>query len=115
MARASFPYFLHATPAVRAALGANLDRAAIAAVRAILKTTGTVEIAFQQVTCGGLCLALSSRVTGSGDLVVEIDLGDPRLDGRVVLEADLVKAERKTREASRAERDAARMLKQRRW
>jgi hypothetical protein len=115
MARANLPFFVHPTNAAREVLGPHLERAAVAAIRAVLKNRRSVDIAFQQIVYAGRHLALSSRVTSAGDLVVEIDLGDASLEGHVILQAEYEKAERKVFESSRSEREAARKLRQRRW
>lgn len=115
MARALLPFYVHASQPARELLGVHLEKAAIAAIRAVIKNQRGVEIAFQQINYAGRCLALSSRVTRAGDIVIDLDIGNPALDGHVILETEMIRAERKARENERAERDASRMLNRRRW
>ncbi len=115
MARALLPFYFHASHAARAALQERLGRAALVAIRAVLKNRGSLEVACQQVVYGEHCLALSSRISASGDLVIEIDIGDPRLGDCLILEDELRKAERKARETETNEREAMRKLNRRRW
>lgn len=111
MVRSNLPVYVHASSAVRAALGAQLDKVALAAIRAILKNRGSVEVAFQQIEYRQNYLALSSRVTAGGDLVVEIDTGDPLLGQRLILEDEFQRAERQARDEDRKLKEARRRLK----
>ena len=115
MARSTLPFYFHATAAAFDLLGNNLERAAVLAVKAVLKNQRSAEVAFQQVRYGAHHLAISSRVSGRGDLVVEIDVGDPRLGHHIVLEDDYRSADRKAREADKSVREAERRLRHRRW
>ena len=89
MARANFPFYFVATAAVEKAVGAQLQAVALAALKAMLRHGKGLEIAHQQITYGDVPLAFSSRVTKSGDLVLDLDLGDPRLASRIILESCL--------------------------
>ena len=59
------------------------------ALRAIIGPNKSLEIAHQQISFCGHELAFSSRVTESGELIVDLDIGDPRLADRIVLEEEL--------------------------
>ncbi|MDX2309442.1 MAG: hypothetical protein NW216_14475 [Hyphomicrobium sp.] len=111
MARALLPFYFHLTASARHALGSKADAAAIACLRAILRNGSTIAVAFQQITYAGRHYALSSRITRAGDLVVEIDVGDPSLAGRLITADELAKAERHDRQARAAEREAERRLR----
>jgi hypothetical protein len=78
MDRASLPFLLIASPAARTLAGRDL---------------ATIEVAHQQISYRRNFFAFSSRVGRHGDLILELDVGDPRLAGRLVLEADLRRAE----------------------
>ena len=80
--------------AARKAAGSDLARIARLALAAILKNGQTLEIAHQQIVFGKARFDLSSRLGSRGQLILELDLGDPQLAGRVVLESDLRQAER---------------------
>lgn len=114
MARASLPFYIHASHAARAALGPNLLKAGLVALRAVIRQHGSLEIACQQITYGGSHFALSTRVNGTGDLVVELDIGDPRLAKRIILEDELRRTERQARDEARTILDAKRRLHARR-
>ena len=103
MARAYFPFYLVPTAAVEKALGADVPRVAQAALKAILRHGKGLEIAHQQICYQGHELAFSSCVTAAGDLVLDIDLGDPKLRARIVLEKDL-RAEGRTLRGVRSPR-----------
>lgn len=60
-----------------------------------------VEVAHQQVVFRGHHFAFSSRVSQAGELYLELDVGDPRLGDRLVLEDELRKAGRQIRGISR--------------
>jgi hypothetical protein len=89
MARAQFPFSCFPTPAVRAAVGPDIGGAAVAALRALLIAGHGFEIAHQQIRYGEHDLAFSCRVTENGELILDIDIGEPGLRDRIVLEADL--------------------------
>lgn len=96
MQRASLPILMTATPAARALLGGDLAKVAVLALRAILQLRKGIEVAHQQVRYRKHQFAFSSRVGRYGDLILELDVGDPGLSDRVILEADLRDAERRT-------------------
>jgi hypothetical protein len=100
---ASLPILVVTTPAARALLGRDVSKVALLAVRAMLRQRKSLEIAHQQVRYGRHAFAFSSRIGRDGDLILQLDVGDPVLEGRVVLEADLRRAE--LQQASR-EREA---------
>jgi hypothetical protein len=91
-----FPAHLVFRPSVaaRKAAGSDLARVARLALAAILENGQTLEIAYQQIVFGKTHFALSSRLGVRGQLILELDLGDPQLAGRVILEDDLRRAER---------------------
>lgn len=91
-----FPAHLVFRPSVaaRKAAGSDLPKVARLALAAILKNGQTLEIAHQQIVFGKTHFALSSRLGSRGQLVLELDLGDPQLARRVILEGDLRQAER---------------------
>jgi hypothetical protein len=89
MDRAYLPILVIATHSARRALGSDVRRAALLAARAILKRRGSLEIAHQQIRFGRHDLAFCSRIGALGDLILELDIGDPRLSKRVVLEEEL--------------------------
>ena len=104
MDRASLPFLLVATPAARAALGRDLNKVAVLAAQALLRHRKTLEVAHQQLRYQRHAIAFSSRVGRHGDLILELDVGDPALENRVVLEADLRRAELNAREREREPR-----------
>lgn len=111
MVRSDLPVYIYASADVRLALGPDLTRVARLAMKAILRNRRALEVAFQQIEFGGHCLALSSRVTDKADLVIEIDMGDPLLGQRIILEDELKRAERHTRDESRKVQEARRRLR----
>jgi hypothetical protein len=80
--------------AARSAAGSDLGKVARLALEAILKNGRTLEIAHQQVVFGKTHFALSSRLGNRGQLILDLDVGNAQLAGRVVLEDDLRRAER---------------------
>lgn len=90
-----FPAHLVFRPSVaaRKAAGSDLPKVARLALAAVLKNGQTLEVAHQQIVFGKAHFALSSRLGDRGQLILELDLGDPQLAGRVILEDDLRKAE----------------------
>ena len=97
MPRVFLPFYCVPTPAVVAAVGNDIQRIALAALKAMLRRGKSLDIAHQQISYAGHELAFSARVTTAGDLVLDIDLGDPKLRDRIVLEADLRRETRKVR------------------
>ena len=57
-------------------------------------------VAHQQIRFKGQNLAFCSRISGHGDLIIELDIGDERLSDRIILEEELRLSERKVRELS---------------
>jgi len=106
MQRHPFPIFVYPSAEVRRTLGPDTDRVAALALRAALKNRRSLEIAHQQVQWRSKHFAFSSRIGAEGDLIVELDIGDPRLEGRVVLEDDMKRAGKAAREKSRPTRRA---------
>jgi hypothetical protein len=83
-----------ASPAVQKLLGPELPKVAVLAVQAILRQRRGVEVAHQQIRYRKHHFAFSSRIGRHGDLILDIDVGDPALENRIVIEADLARAER---------------------
>ena len=92
MIRAYLPFKVVPTHAARDALGRGLDTVAVLALRAILRHNKSLEIAHQQICFRSVHLAFSSRITAGGELIMDLDLGDPRLAGRLILEQDMAAA-----------------------
>lgn len=92
MKRAFLPFKIVPTHAARNAVGRDLDAVAVLALRAILRHNKSLEVAHQQIRYRHLHLAFSSRVTSNGDLIIDLDVGDPRLADRLILEHDLAVA-----------------------
>ena len=97
MRAAHLPFIIVPTHQARNALGASLGKAAVLALRAILTHRKSLEVAHQQIRYGNHHLAFSSRVGSRGDLIVEIDLGDPGLDKRLFTEDELRRSEQQRR------------------
>jgi hypothetical protein len=97
MSYAFFPFGFYLSKAAGEALGGEAHRVAILALRAMLKHRKSLEVAHQQVRYCGRDFAFCSRITGSGQLVIEMDVGDPRLADVLILEDDLRRAERKVK------------------
>jgi hypothetical protein len=97
MNRAFLPFIFLPSNAVCEALGGDLQKVAVLALQAVLRYRKTIEVAHQQITYREHHLAFSTRIGGKGDLIVEIDVGDPRLSRRVVLEEDFKRAKRTAR------------------
>ena len=93
MKRAHFPFLVVPSHAVAAMVGRDLDTVAVLALKAILQHRKGLEVAHQQIRYRRSCFAFSSRVGRYGDLILELDVGDPRLAERLILEADLRQAE----------------------
>ncbi len=104
MNRAYLPFLFVPSNAAANALGRNADRVAVLALKAILQHSKSLEVAHQQIRSGRHDLAFSSRVTKNGDLIMELDLGDPRLCHRLVLEEELRRAGRSVRGVRSARR-----------
>jgi hypothetical protein len=111
MHRASLPILLAATPAVQKLLGPDLPKVATLAVQAILKHRRGIEVAHQQIRYRKHQFAFSSRIGRHGDLILDMDVGDPALESRIIIEAELVRAERAQAEKHNGERER----RPRRW
>jgi hypothetical protein len=98
MKRAHLPFLVVPSHAVAALIGRELEVVAVLALRAILQHRKGLEVAHQQIRYRNHDLAFSSRVSGGGNLMLELDVGDPRLGQRLILEDEL---RRTTRNASR--------------
>lgn len=97
MNRGFLPFLFLSTHAAGRLLGRNAATVAALALKAILSHHKSLEVAHQQIRFGGHDYAFSSRITAQGELVIELDVGDPRLGGRIVLEEELRAATRKVR------------------
>ena len=93
MDRAALPFLLVASPAARALAGRDLTKIAVLAMQAMIQQRRSIEVAHQQIRYRKHCFAFSSRVGRHGDLILELDIGDPRLADRLILETDLRRAE----------------------
>ena len=96
MSRTNLPFYYFASAAASKLVGRDLERVAVKALRAILLNGKGLEVAHQQIRWGEHFLAFSSRVTRAGELVVDLDLGDPSLSHRIVLESELREKMRQT-------------------
>jgi hypothetical protein len=72
---------------VRHLLGNDLHKVAALAVRAILANRRSLEIAHQQIKYRKHHIAFSSRINAWGDLVVELDVSNPRFQRRLAQQA----------------------------
>lgn len=111
MVRSTFPVYIEPSQNVSVRLGNQIPQMALFAVREILKNSRGLEVACQQILYRGHCYALSSRITANGDLVLTIDVGDPRLQDRLILETELRRAEREAREKDRKINEERRRLR----
>ena len=100
MVRGSFPFVIIPSHQLRGLLGNDLPRVAELAVRAILEHRRSLEVAHQQIKFRKHHIAFSSRVSKWGDLVLELDVGNPQLGNVIVLESDLRRAESAVRQAN---------------
>lgn len=94
MAKALFPIHVYATPAAAEALGPHWTAAATKALRAAILNGQGLDIAHQQITWGDTDVAFSVRVTATGDVVIDFDIGSAALRDRVVLETELRRSAR---------------------
>jgi len=97
MNRAYLPFIFNPAAVVVQALGPDAERVALLAVRAVLRHARALEVAHEQVTWRGQAFAFSSRISAAGELVIELDVGDPRLAHHIVLEDELRAVTRKVR------------------
>jgi hypothetical protein len=81
MQRSFLPFLFLPSPAASRLLGRKSSDIALLALRAILAHNRSLEVAHQQIRFAGHDFAFSSRITASGDLVVDLDVGDPSLEG----------------------------------
>ena len=93
MERADLPFLLIASPAARLSLGRDLQKVAVMAMQAILRNGRGVEVALQQIDYRKRPIVFSSRIGQLGDLILELDVGDPTLAGRLFLEQDFRRAQ----------------------
>lgn len=101
MRRALFPFQFLPTHRVVELLRGDISQVAVLALKAVLRNRRSLEVAHQQIVFRGHPFAFSSRVSQAGELYLELDVGDPRLGDRLVLEDELRKAGRKIRGISR--------------
>jgi len=94
MNRTFLPFLFLPTHAASRLIGRDRDKVAVLALQAILRSHRSLEVAHQQIRWREHHLAFSSRITAGGELVVELDVGDPRLEHRLVLEDELRGARR---------------------
>lgn len=94
---AFLPFHVLATRDASLVLGRDAPRAAVMALRAILQHRRSLEVAHQQIRYRGHDLAFSSRITPRGEIILDLDIGDPRLADRLVLEEELRRSVRKVR------------------
>lgn len=94
MTRSFLPFLFLPSHAAAALVGRHRDKVAVLALQAVLRNRRSLEIAHQQIVWRGQALALSSRITQRGELVVELDVGDDRLADRLILEDELKAAQR---------------------
>jgi len=95
MAEVFLPIFVIPTHAARQALAADLAKVAVLAMKAILRNRRGIEVAHQQIRYRKRDFAFSSRIGARGDLIIELDMGDPKLSDRIILEDDLRRAARR--------------------
>jgi len=101
MDRAFLPILVIPTHAARRALGSDLHKVAVLAAKAIIRGRKSLEVAHQQIRFAEHDLAFCSRIGAQGDLILELDVGDPRLSDRIVLEEELQRANKFVRWNSR--------------
>jgi hypothetical protein len=101
MHRAFLPILVIPTQAARRALGSDLQKVAVLAAKAMIRRGKSLEVAHQQIRFADHDLAFCSRIGAKGDLILELDLGDPRLSDRIILEEELQRASKFVRWNSR--------------
>lgn len=97
MNRTFLPFLFLPSHAAARLIGRERDKVAVLALQAILRSRKSLEVALLQICWRGNPLAISSRVTQRGELVVELDVGDARFQDRLILEDDLRTAQRAVR------------------
>lgn len=91
----SFATFCYIPTAVaRAEFGSRLEAIAVSAFRAIAREGKGLEVAHLQFRHGRDVVAVSSRVRRSGEIEIDIDVGNPRLPTIVFTEEELRNANR---------------------
>ena len=98
------PVIVAPSTEARAALGAQLRPAAVAAWREIARRGQGIEMAHFQIVHSGVTLAVCSRVRRDGFIEIGLGLGDPRQAARVIPATQLRQAE--ARVAARRGRSA---------
>jgi hypothetical protein len=78
-------------------LGPDVRKVAVLAAKSILRNKKGLEVAHQQIRFGQHDLAFCSRIGNHGDLILELDIGDPRLGNRLILEEELQRARKSAR------------------
>lgn len=101
MARVFLPVYCVPTQAVARALGSDVERVALAALKAALRHRKSLEIAHQQISYAGHEVAFSTRLTAAGDLILDIDIGNPSLRNRIILEDEFRRETKKVRDKNR--------------
>ena len=104
MHRAHLPVLLFASPAAQALLGRDVAAVGVLALKAILRNRKGLEVAHQQIRYRKHALAFSSRIGHDGDVILDLDVGLPGLEKRLVLETELRRAEHRLGEQRRNER-----------
>lgn len=97
MNRIFLPFLFLPTHAAARLIGRERNTVAVLALQAILRSHKTLEVAHQQIRWREHHLAFSSRITARGEIVVELDVGDARLEDRLVLEEELRAAGRQVK------------------
>jgi hypothetical protein len=95
MAEVPLPIFVIPSKAAREVLAGELAKIAVLAMKAVLRNRRGIEVAHQQIRYRKRDFAFSSRIGARGDLIIELDLGDPKLSDRIILEDDLRRAARR--------------------
>jgi hypothetical protein len=106
MQRSFLPFLFLPTPAASRLLGRRGPDVALLALKAMLARHGSLEVAHQQVRFAGQDYAFSSHITAGGDLVIDLDVGEPGLENRIVLETELRTANRVVRGIAQEQRRA---------
>jgi hypothetical protein len=89
------------TSAARTAFGKRLGDIAVAAFRAIAQADKGLEVAHLQFRRGRDLVAICSRVTGDGEVEIEIDVGNGQLPTVVFTENEMRRANRRSRDQGR--------------
>ena len=92
MNRAFLPFRFLPSRALVELLGNELHAIAVLAVKAVIRHRKSLEVAHQQIVYREHHIALSTRITTTGELVVDLDIGDPNLSDRIILEDELRRA-----------------------